>query len=76
MRLCRFSRTGLADLMEDFPALEQRLLQVACTELVMAQEKMLLLGRKTARERLATFLIGRVTQGAHCPHGLYGRRRV
>lgn len=69
VRLCRFSRTGLADLMEDFPALEQRLLQVACTELVMAQEKMLLLGRKTARERLATFLIGRVTQGAHCPHG-------
>ena len=68
VRLCRFSRSGLNDLMEDFPSLEQRLLQVACSELVMAQEKMLLLGRKTARERLATFLIGRVSQGAHCPH--------
>ena len=29
VRLCRFSRSGLTDLMEDFPALEQRLLRAA-----------------------------------------------
>lgn len=59
MRICRFSRSKLRTLLEDFPALERRLLEVAANELVMAQEQMLLLGRKTARERLASFLIAR-----------------
>ncbi len=49
MRFCRFSRPKLRLLLDDFPALEARLLQSACNELVTAQEQMLLLGRKTAR---------------------------
>jgi CRP/FNR family transcriptional regulator, anaerobic regulatory protein len=53
---CRFSRARLRSLLDDFPAMEQRLLDVASNELVSAQEQMLLLGRKTARERLASFL--------------------
>jgi CRP/FNR family transcriptional regulator len=59
MRICRFSRPKLRTLLEDFPALERRLLDAASNELVAAQEQMLLLGRKTARERLASFLVAR-----------------
>jgi CRP/FNR family transcriptional regulator len=60
VRYCRFSRHRLRALLVDYPAMEERLLEVASNELVAAQEQMLLLGRKTARERLASFL---ATQG-------------
>lgn len=66
VRVCRFSRTKLRGLLDDFPALEKRLLEVASNELVVAQEQMLLLGRKTARERLASFLIARTALLPHC----------
>ncbi len=66
MRICRFSRPKLRVLLDDFPAMEKRLLEVASNELVAAQEQMLLLGRKTARERLASFLIGRADMPTHC----------
>ena len=66
VRLCRFSRVRLFRLLGDFPALERRLLDRAATELVAAQEQMLLLGRKTARERVASFLLG---QSASAPCG-------
>lgn len=64
LNLCRFSHEGMALLTAQFPALEQRLLTEASRELVAAHGRMLLLGRKTARERLASFLIER---GAECP---------
>jgi CRP/FNR family transcriptional regulator, anaerobic regulatory protein len=44
------------------------LLEVASNELVAAQEQMLLLGRKTARERLASFLLAQSRQGMPCGH--------
>jgi CRP/FNR family transcriptional regulator len=66
VRFCRFSRPKLRKLLIDFPKLEQRLLDVAANELVAAQEQMLLLGRKTARERLATFLLMQSAQGPSC----------
>ncbi len=66
MRLCRFSRAGLRQLLDEFPVMEQRLLAVARDELVAAQEQMLLLGRKTARERLASFLLA-YPRAASCP---------
>lgn len=65
-RVCRFSRPKLRDLLHDFPALEERLLQTACNELVAAQEQMLLLGRKTARERVASFLVARLESAIPC----------
>jgi CRP/FNR family transcriptional regulator len=40
-----------------FPELEHRLLSNAANEIATAQDQMLLLGRKTAQERLATFLL-------------------
>jgi CRP/FNR family transcriptional regulator len=69
MRICRFSRSKLKALLEDFPALERRLLEVASNELVVAQEQMLLLGRKTARERLASFLVARADAQTLVPDG-------
>jgi len=56
---CRFSRLRLRVVLDDFPTLERRLLELACNELVAAQAQMLLLGRKSARERVASFLVGR-----------------
>jgi len=67
VRICRFSRSKLRGLLDDFPALEKKLLEVASNELVVAQEQMLLLGRKTARERLASFLVARANLLPHCP---------
>jgi CRP/FNR family transcriptional regulator len=66
VRFCRFSRPKLKGLLTDFPGLERRLLEVAANELVAAQEQMLLLGRKTARERLASFLLARAAPDAPC----------
>src|SRR6202162_1658788 len=62
-RLCRLQRAALRTLLDDFPLMEKRLLEVASNELVAAQEQMLLLGRKTARERLASFVLAQSRQG-------------
>ena len=55
---CRFRRSALLDKMAEYPELEHRLLSLASNELAAAQAQMLLLGRKSARERLASFLLG------------------
>ena len=55
--LCRFRRNHLEDLLERFPQLEKRLLGLASDELAIAQEQMLLLGRKSAKEKLASMLL-------------------
>lgn len=54
---CRYSRGKWRALVALYPQMEQFILDIVMTELVAAQEQMLLLGRKTARERLASFLI-------------------
>ena len=66
VRVCRYGRTQLKALLVAFPAMEARLLEVASNELVAAQEQMLLLGRKSARERLASFLLGRLAMPQDC----------
>ncbi len=55
--LCRFNRRKLELLLDRFPQLERRLLSQASSELAQAQDQMLLLGRKTAREKLCSFLL-------------------
>ncbi|WP_241503743.1 helix-turn-helix domain-containing protein [Ferruginivarius sediminum] len=55
--LCRFPRRKLEGLLEQFPKMEKRLLGMASHELAAAQEQMLVLGRKTAKEKVATFLL-------------------
>jgi len=54
--LCRFPRRQLFALFERFPKLEHRLFAIATDELTAAQDQMLLLGRKTAEEKVASFL--------------------
>ncbi len=55
--LCKFSRVDLDVLMERAPQLERRLLSLARYELAEAQDQILLLGRKTAKERIASFIL-------------------
>lgn len=55
--LCRYPKNRLEALLDQFPAMERRLLAVASNELAAAQDQMLLLGRKTALERVASFLM-------------------
>ena len=57
VRLCRYQRPQIERLMRELPELQRRLLVEANHDLVLAQEQMLLLGRKTARERVASFLV-------------------
>jgi CRP/FNR family transcriptional regulator len=56
-RLCRFPRRRLEALLDEIPRLEQQLLSMASHELATAQDQMMLLGRKSARERVVSFLL-------------------
>ncbi|MDA0997352.1 MAG: helix-turn-helix domain-containing protein [Proteobacteria bacterium] len=55
-RLCRISRKQFDAFFDTMPSLERRLYTFASERIAEVQEHMLLLGRKTAAERLATFL--------------------
>jgi CRP/FNR family transcriptional regulator len=55
--VCRFRRPQFLAMLEDCPAMEKEILGRTSTELAAAQEQMLLLGRKTARERVASFIV-------------------
>ncbi len=67
VNLCRFDRAPLLQVFAEFPALERKLLDVATHEMVIAQEQMLLLGRKTAIERVSSFLMSWAERGDLCP---------
>ena len=55
--LCRFPRYRLEETFDRFPHLQRRLFDIANDELVAAQDQMLLLGRKTALEKIFSFLL-------------------
>lgn len=55
--ICSMSRSKLDAVFRRHPELERRLLAIVSHELSVAQDQMLLLGRKTATERLAAFLL-------------------
>ncbi|MBY6049117.1 transcriptional regulator FnrL [Vannielia litorea] len=61
LTMCCFRRKPFEHLMETTPHVAQRLLQMTLDELDAAREWMLILGRKTAREKIASLLsiIGR-----------------
>ena len=54
--LCSFQKKPFEALVEQVPHISQRMLEMALDELDAAREWMLLLGRKTAREKIASFL--------------------
>jgi len=56
LQLCCFRRAPFQDMLTDTPHISQRLLEMTLDELDAAREWMLLLGRKTAREKIASFL--------------------
>ncbi len=54
--LCAFERRPFERLVEETPHIAQRMLEMALDELDAARDWMVLLGRKTAMEKIATFL--------------------
>jgi CRP/FNR family transcriptional regulator len=56
LQLCCFRRLPFQQMLSSTPHVSQRLLEMTLDELDAAREWMLLLGRKTAREKIASFL--------------------
>ncbi|MGB0505934.1 MAG: transcriptional regulator FnrL [Pikeienuella sp.] len=54
--ICRFRRADFEEVMNDHPHISNRLLEMTMDELDAAREWMLVLGRKTAKEKIASFL--------------------
>jgi CRP/FNR family transcriptional regulator len=57
VRMCLFRRSRFEEIMARNRSLERRLLEMMLDELDAARDWMLLLGRKTAREKVASFLM-------------------
>lgn len=55
--ICQFIKSNFEKLISKTPALERRMLDMTLDELDAAREWMLLLGRKTAREKIASLLV-------------------
>ncbi|MEM6386897.1 MAG: Crp/Fnr family transcriptional regulator [Pseudomonadota bacterium] len=64
--LCSFQRAPFEKLLVETPHISQRLVEMAMDELDAARDWMVLLGRKTAREKLASF-IQMLVQRSHIP---------
>jgi CRP/FNR family transcriptional regulator, anaerobic regulatory protein len=54
---CRFSREHFADYADHHPVMLRRLHDMATHELALAQQQMVLLGRRDAEEKIASFLL-------------------
>src|SRR5262249_56135002 len=57
VRACRFARAAFLAFVDGKPHLLRRLHEFAGHELSLAQDQMLLLGRRSAEEKLAAFLL-------------------
>jgi CRP/FNR family transcriptional regulator len=55
--LCRFSRPRFEAYLRDHPQMERRLYALVAHELAAARQQVVLLGRKTATERVVSFLL-------------------
>lgn len=55
---CRFERSRFMALVDQHPSMMNRLHEMASHELTIAQEHMVVLGRRRAEERVASFLLG------------------
>jgi CRP/FNR family transcriptional regulator len=65
--LCWFPRNRFDDFVEEHAPMERALYRMAAHELAAAQQQMVLLGRKTATERLASFLLLLTRRAARIP---------
>lgn len=57
VELCAFPKSGFESMLKRFPGLEHRLFENTLDELDTAREWMVLLGRKTAQEKVASLLL-------------------
>jgi CRP/FNR family transcriptional regulator len=57
VEVCRFPRSRLKRLTQAFPPLQTRLLEMSYRHLSTLEDQIFLLGRKTAREKIASFLL-------------------
>jgi CRP/FNR family transcriptional regulator len=57
VKVCRFPRPAFRHLLLETPSLEEELLSRASDELLAARAHLTLLGRKTAMERVSSFLL-------------------
>lgn len=57
LTLCHFHKQPFEDVTRSTPHVQERLVEIALDELDAAREWMLLLGRKTAREKISSFLV-------------------
>ncbi len=69
LTLCCFRRSQFEQLIKDVPRIGQRLLEMTLTELDAARDWMVILGRKTAREKTASFLLAIARRHATLQHG-------
>jgi len=60
-----FSRSVFEEFVSAYPDLERELYRLAAHELAAAQQQMVLLGRKTAAERVATFFLNLLGRTEH-----------
>lgn len=67
--LCQFPRPRFDAFVEAHPHMERRLYSAAASELVAARDQLVLLGRKTAAERLATFILQMAERVPQPPEG-------
>ena len=70
--ICHFRVNKFNDMIDNTPALERRLLDMTMDELDAAREWMLLLGRKTAREKIASMLVIFARRGSELNHEKLG----
>lgn len=68
VRACRFARSAFVSYIDDKPHLLKRLHEFAGHELSLAQDQMLLLGRKSAEEKVAAFLVNLQTRYSRIGH--------
>ena len=57
VEICSFERSGFERMVEDYAGLNKRLLEQTLEELDTARDWMILLGRKTAEEKVASLLL-------------------
>ncbi len=70
VELCCFPRDSFESVLKEYPGLEHRLFERTLDELDSAREWMVLLGRKTAQEKVASFLflLAKRSRLTGCPH--------
>jgi CRP/FNR family transcriptional regulator len=58
VKFCQFPRAAFSQLLMIKPHLLLRLMEIAAHELTLAQDQMVILGQRSAEEKIAAFLIG------------------